>query len=387
MGFGGKSPICPTPPPKPSSGPITLDVLQGEWHAGNGSQITISGTLVYLNGLPLEQHKIELYEDGTVCGVGRLWQLDNWTDNGSIQFYAGSDRGEFDPKVVWMRKDAGDVGWAERMRLLGYAGTAADPLNRGVEGCIPGTLAQDMPSKEDVSEGVEILQTLLGQWREPVLQLVRSCHVVPDFTNRDGTSLGVEHVHYVANSFREHGFRKRQGTVGHDIPVVVREPPGSVSHQDALRAWKEKVAEEEGFPPVRIRSDEEMFTSLGNGHFFQALNLYACKCKEINAEGQYIVWPDPNFSEAISLGVPSIVLIHDTPRPVRAKIAKLLNTKREFLWTLGDDGNVDLSIKPKENQAYCKQFECMSKHLDAVQVNSLVRSHSRKGQNSKRIQG
>ena len=26
----------------------------------------------------------------------------------------------------------------------------------------------------------------------------------------------------------------------------------------------------QGFPPVRVQDDEEIFTSLGNGHFFQA---------------------------------------------------------------------------------------------------------------------
>ena len=35
------------------------------------------------------------------------------------------------------------------------------------------------------------------------------------------TGLSVEHVHYLATSFKEKGFQKRQGNEGHDIPVLV----------------------------------------------------------------------------------------------------------------------------------------------------------------------
>lgn len=237
---------------------------------------------------------------------------------------------------------------------------------------MPGTLDQKKEKASNDAEGVEILQTLIAQWREPGLHLVRPRQVVPDLTNRDGTGVGVELVHFVALSMREKGFKKRRGTEGHDIPVVTREPPHSAFHGEALTAWREKVAEDEGFPPVRIDSEQEMFTSLGNGHFFQALNLYDCGCFAINDKGEYSVGKDVDLAEAISTGVPSIVLIPTTPRPVRAKISELLNTKREFLWTMHDDGTVDMSAQ--ESTAHVTQFECMSKYLDSQQVNSLVRT-------------
>merc|ERR1712066_1229590 len=79
------------------------------------------------------------------------------------------------------------------------------------------------------------------------------------------------------------------------------------------------------------------------------------------------------------------VLRHETPRPVRAKIADLLNSKRDFMWTLGEDGNVDVS-KAEENTGYCSQFEWLSKGMDASQVNCLVRTHLGI-RDSKRIQG
>jgi hypothetical protein len=280
---------------------------------------------------------------------------------------------------TWSRKNvgAGDP-WQEKMRLLGYAGTAADPLGRGVEGCMPGTMGIEPPatSSQKDRDDVALLQALIVQWREPTLSKVRSCKVVPDCTNRAQTGLGVELVHYVATSMSEKGFKKRRGKDGHDIPVVVREPPSSETHGEALANWRAITSEEEGFPPMRMGENEEIFTSLGNGHFFQALNLFACRREAINDAGRrYTIGEDVLLSEAISEGVPSIVLRHETPRAVRAKIAELLNSKRDFVWTLGDDGQVDMSKSASENSGYCSQFEWLSKGMDAYQVNCLVRSH------------
>jgi len=386
-GFGGKAPICPPPAQQRSSGLITLEVLQGQWLSGNGTQISVVGTAVYMNGVPLRDQRVELHEDGTIRGIGQRLQVDGWTEGGGVQFRANSAGGqnmEFAPKEVWTRDSAESRD--EKLRLLGYAGTAASfqAGTRGVEGCIPGTLCQLMPASKD-KEDVQLLQTLISQWREPVLCNVLSCEVVPDFINRENTGVGVELVHYIAISIRDKGFKKRQDRTGHDVPVVVREPPGTASHQEAIRTWKERVAEEEGFPPVRIREDQAMFTSLGNGHFFQALNLYACQCPGINESESYSIGDDKALHDAITIGVPSVVLKSATPRPVRAKIASLLNAKFEFRWTLRDDGTLDVS-EVQEDNAYTPQFDSMSKHLDAVVVNSLVRSHLGIKE-SKRIQG
>eukprot|EP00931_Biecheleriopsis_adriatica_P089186 TRINITY_DN63351_c0_g1_i1.p1 TRINITY_DN63351_c0_g1~~TRINITY_DN63351_c0_g1_i1.p1 ORF type:complete len:474 (+),score=51.95 TRINITY_DN63351_c0_g1_i1:1-1422(+) len=353
------------PEPKVSSGPITLEVLQGQWLSGNGTQVSVAGTAVYMNGVLLPGQGVELHEDGTVVRIGLRLQVEGWAEGGGIQFRAISSGGqymEFAPKEVWTRLESSQSRH-ERLRLLGYAGAAAshEAGTRGVEGCIPGTLCQWMPSSTDEG-GVELLQTLILQWREPEMRRVRSGKVVPDVINRDNTGIAVELVHYIAMSIRERGFKKRNERSGHDVPVVVYEPPGTDSHRESLEVWKERVAEEHGFPPVRINDDEDMFTSLGNGHFFQALNLYACQWPALDESGKYAVGHDEDLREAIALGVSSIVLKSDTPRPVRSKIAHLLNSKADFLWTFGDDGTVDVS-NVEERTAYTTQFERMSKHI------------------------
>ncbi|CAK0792220.1 unnamed protein product, partial [Prorocentrum cordatum] len=130
----------------------------------------------------------------------------------------------------------------------------------------------------------------------------------------------------------------------------------------------------------------ELFTSLGNGHFFQALNLFDCGCEAINDAGcRYTCGRDQLLTEAVAEGVPSLILRHETPRPVRAKIAALLNAKRDYHWTLSEDGSVDTSTM-EENTSYCSQFEWLSKGMDAHQVNCLVRTHLGI-RDSKRIQG
>lgn len=364
-GLGGKASTGPAPEPKVSSGPITLEVLQGQWLSGNGTQISITGMVVYMNGVLLRRHGVELREDGTVIGIGQLKQVEGWAECGGIQFRANSAGGqymEFAPKEVWTRQESLQSR-DERLRLLGYAGAAAshEAGTRGVEGCIPGTLCQWMPSSKDEG-GVELLQTLIVQWREPEMRKVHSSKVVPDIINRESTGIGVELVHYIATSIREKGFKKRQERSGHDIPVVVYEPPGTDSHREALEVWKERVTEEHGFPPVRINDDEDMFTSLGNGHFFQALNLYACQWPALNESGKYANVHDENLHDAIMQGVPSIVLKSTTPRPVRARIALLLNSTSDSLWTFGVDGNVDMS-SIEERTGYTAQFERMSKHI------------------------
>jgi hypothetical protein len=233
---------------------------------------------------------------------------------------------------------------------------------------------------------VSLLQALILQWREPQTDKVLSRNVVPDFTNRAQTGLGVELMHFIATSIAEKGFKKRVGMLGHDIPVVVRESVDSPLRGEALKVWQERVSEEEGFPPVRVNTDADMFMSLGNGHFYQALNLFDCEGRGINEDRIYRIGKDEALKEAINDGVPSIVLKQHTPRPVRSKIAALLNSKREFHWTLGEDGQVDVNVLPEEDRTYCSQFEWLSKGMDAEQVNCLVRTHLRIT-DSKRIMG
>jgi hypothetical protein len=377
--MGSKAPICPPQVIEPV-GPVTLDAIQGSWVGSSGSSISVSGTEVFINGLPLTQHRVQLDDDGVVVSIGTLWQLEKWGEGGSIEFRASSTRENMlcARSETWSKKSASGEEWQEKMKSLGYAGSSANPLARGVEGCLPGTLGAEMRDGYATSKDkrdTTLLCALLSQWREQELQAVRPRSVIPDFTNRSQTGLGVELVHFVASSIYDKGFKKRVGKKGHDIPVLVREVPGSYFHGEALRVWKERVGEEEGFPPVRADESQEIFTSLGNGHFFQALNCYDCGCKGINDGRTYTVRNDKLLKEALEDGVPSIILKHQTPKPVRAKIADLLNAKREFQWSLGEDGQVDLSQEMEEDTSQCSHFEWLSKGMDAEQVNCLVRTH------------
>jgi len=376
--MGSKAPICPPQARKQATGPITLSTLQGSWIASGGAKVTVLGTEVSMNGVLLKAHRVELNDDGLVVSIGKLWQLKGWTVDGTIDFRCSSTQDNMDSarSDCWSRAEgASRPELDEKMKLLGYAGSAANPLKRGVEGCLPGTTGAEMGSsqKKD-AEDVALLSALIAQWREIETCQVRSRVVVPDFTNRSQTGLGVELMHYVATSMKNKGFKKRSGKHGHDIPVLVREPVGSESRQEALQVWRKRVSEETGFPAVRVEDHDELFTSLGNGHFFQSLNLFDCEWPAINSEGRYTVGKDALLAEALRDGVISVILKHETPRPVRAKIAELLNSKRDFMWTLNEDGSVNTD-SASENTDYCSQFEWLSKGMDAEQVNCLVRTH------------
>eukprot|EP00971_Amphidinium_carterae_P327281 6458540-Amphidinium_carterae.1 len=136
--MGSKAPKCPAPPPKAVGGPVTMEVLQGAWIASGGAQVVISGTSVLLNGLPLQAHLVQLNNDGIVTSIGTLWQLQGWTDDGGLDFRCSSTREGMDcaKSEIWRRKDGtarNNAAEIERLRLLGYAGSAANPLARGVE--------------------------------------------------------------------------------------------------------------------------------------------------------------------------------------------------------------------------------------------------------------
>ena len=86
------------------------------------------------------------------------------------------------------------------------------------------TTEQEAASKD--KENVTLFPTLIVKWREQEATVnVRSRQVVLDFTDLAETGLGVESLHFAAFSMRDTGFQKRLGTKGHDIPVVVEQPP------------------------------------------------------------------------------------------------------------------------------------------------------------------
>ena len=118
---------------------------------------------------------------------------------------------------------------------------------------------------------LDALNKLIAKWREPGVHAIRPCDVVPDTTNRENTGLSVVHCHYLATLMESEGFHKRDGQRGHDIPVLVKESAQSELGSESLQRWRE-ASSVEGFAscPVSDAASTVFYTSLGNGHFFQA---------------------------------------------------------------------------------------------------------------------
>lgn len=379
-----QEPEEPKEPAKPApTTPITVETLQGNWVSSNGAKISVSGTEVSLNGLLMKAHPIIAREDGSVASVGKLWQCRGWLEDEKIEFKEAPSPEcmEYARSIIWSQATETRMkDWDAKMKGLGYTGSSRDPLNRGIEGCCPGTCdakakLTDNDADKDRAE-LELLNKLISQYREPGMQVVPPRSVIPDFSNRGHTGLSVEHVHYLATSFKTKGFQKRVGNKGHDIPVLVREPASSDLGRRSIENWRGKLKEEDGFPPKehyeRLFAQPELFTSLGNGHFNQALNMFGNECKSIYGKEVYTIGNDAALDEAVNQGVSSIVLKADIPLRERETISRLLNSKREFKWNVNADGSLNI-LDAEEDTSKCTQFEALSKVLDSVELNCLVR--------------
>jgi hypothetical protein len=357
--------------------------MQGQWVNSIGAKITVEGTKVALNGMVMPMAPVNLRDDGTVASIGKIWQCKGWLPDDCIEFKEAPsvEVMEFARSVTWtpVRADTMEA-WQKHMNNLGYAGSSSDVLHRGVEGCAPGTCdAKAQIVKDDKDRDrkeLELLNKLISEYREPQISRVAPRKVVPDYSNRGHTGLSIEHVHYLAKSFREKGFIKRTGNEGHDIPVLVRESTSSDLGQRSIANWRAKLQDEPGFPPKDhyevLFKAQEMFTSLGNGHFNQALNLYFTKSPDIYGTSSYVIGNDDALKEAVYSGVDSVVLSSKIPLREREIISRLLNSKREFKWNVNADGSLNI-LDAAEDTSQCKQFEAMSKVLDAVELNCLVR--------------
>lgn len=372
-------------PPKPApTTPIVVDTLQGEWVNSMGAKIKVVGTEVSLNGLVMKMHPVKVDEDGLVVSIGRIWQLKGWQEDDKIEFKEAPSREvmEFARSVIWTRATEQRMAeWTEQMSGLGYAGSASNPMSRGIEGCCPGTCdAKAKIAVEDKDRDraeLKLLNQLISDHRLPGMQKVPPRKVIPDFSNRGHTGLSVEHVHYLATSFKEKGFQKRVGNSGHDIPVLVKQPVDSALGRQSIENWRSKLADETGFPPKehyeRLFTKDVLYTSLGNGHFNQALNLFFAESPSIYSDQKYIIGTDEALKEAVFQGVDALVLGSEIELRDRETISRLLNSKREFKWNVNPDGSLAI-LDAAEDTSTCKQFEALSKVLDAVELNCLVRA-------------
>lgn len=358
-------------------------MLQGDWVNSIGAKIHVDGTKVSLNGMVMPMAPVNVREDGTVASIGKIWQCKGWLEDDCIEFKEAPsvEVMEFARSVTWTPVTADSLeAWQTHMNNLGYKGSSSDVLNRGVEGCCPGTCDAKARIIEDDADRdkkeLELLNRLIEEYREPQMSRVPPRLVIPDFSNRGHTGLSIEHVHYLAKSFKEKGFLKRKDNQGHDIPVLVREQSTSDLGQKSIGNWRAKLDDEPGFPPrehyERLFKKQEIFTSLGNGHFNQALNLFFTESPSIYGDSKYEIGNDHNLKEAIYSGVDSLVLKSSIALRDRETISKLLNSKREFKWNVNPDGSLNI-LDAAEDTSTCKQFEAMSKVLDACELNTLVR--------------
>lgn len=239
---------------------------------------------------------------------------------------------------------------------------------------VKGFRTRVVPTKE-----VKELKRLIEQWREPGMMKVKSCDVVPDSSNRNHTGLSIDHVHFIASNILKNGFRSRTKDVKtrrkiqpHDIPVLVKGSKASSIAVDSLAYWKKNVKDEPRFPYVTVDENGSWFTSLGNGHFTQALNLFRQKTVSKFTGRRFVAPPtDHALIDALENGISSIILKIDTPIEVRRRIATLLNDTHSYKWTVDSTGTMDISPENCYLERFT-QFEAQIKNADSEALSALV---------------
>ena len=236
----------------------------------------------------------------------------------------------------------------------------------------------DLGMSED--DKIDLMNSLIARWRLPGLMRIRPRDVIPDTTNRENTGLSPVHVHYIACQMEANGFQPRGSgpNGGHELPILIAENSRSRYGAESCSKWGVSVAEHAELPRVPAMlalgeaartqalaqasaagqspgsllflddEDEqppfadgrgEFYTSLGNGHFFQALNLigtrHACMFKVTGAteapERRYTSGEDARLRSAIEDGVECLVLRNEISEKERKFVSKMLNSAFEYL--------------------------------------------------------
>jgi hypothetical protein len=250
---------------------------------------------------------------------------------------------------------------------------------------------------EDLNEAqrLDALNRIVAEWREPGLVRVLPARVIPDTTNRDGTGLSLMHLHNIASSMVLDGFTPRNHAtgLGHDLPLVVRERTGTASTlgDSSLEKWSRAQAAHTDYPqtqPWASAAGEEFFCSLGNGHFFQALNLVGtgARCKffsEPPVAGDPRQWPEAYSATAnaplhmaVTEGVEAVVLKPDMPKAARKFVSQMLNAAFEYVWLVDADGSV--RVDHQQQFRSFTSYDGMVKHADAWQLDEIVELHMRR---------
>lgn len=245
-------------------------------------------------------------------------------------------------------------------------------------------LGSQFAGMDEAARVVE-LNRLIAAYREPDFALVPPARVVPDTTNREYTGISVMHLHYIASSMQEQGFTPRDNATGagHDLPVVVRETTGAASQLgvESLSKWRSSQEGNAEYPPPQPwgdgRAGEEYYCSLGNGHFFQALNLFgAGRPRKFSAAGgaaRYEACADAALQHAVGRGVPCIVLRSEMPLPERKFVSMMHNSTFEFRWVEGADGEVHVEHGDGAEFRHFSGFDGLVKHADSWELDEIIR--------------
>ena len=174
----------------------------------------------------------------------------------------------------------------------------------------------------------------------------------------------------------------------------------------------------ESAPLAHVNSQEAcFFCSLGNGHFFQALNLFGSRhpkmfdsavdvdesavaaAKEAASRGviadrqdatpdttgpaaasagggppaerpRYSAAGDAVLREALDIGVEALVLRADMPKAERKFVSLMLNSTFEYRWTVGSDGAV--RVDGSDEFRRFTSFDGLVKHADSFQLDEIV---------------
>ena len=263
------------------------------------------------------------------------------------------------------------------------------------------------------------MNDLITRWRLPGLVRVQPSQVIPDTTNRENTGLSTVHVHYIACKMESDGFQPRGTPNGHDLPIVVQENCESALGLESLMRWQAALVESKGvlasrLPPytppasAAYASDAStaaaalsaasasvassassastsspyppFFTSLGNGHFFQALNLFGarhrCLFAEDGEDRRYRTDQDPLLRVAVERGVECVVLGPGMTHADRKFVSQMLNSAFEYQMVVerGAEGRVviDRSVRKGKEPT---MFEAMTKNADSYELGALVTQH------------
>jgi hypothetical protein len=149
--------------------------------------------------------------------------------------------------------------------------------------------------------------------------------------------------------------------------------------REGLDKWRDR-SQLRGFPRCELDEAENVFyLSLGNGHFFQALNLFRASTPSV-LPGTPPVWilpPGPStLRRAVEDGVPSVVLRREMPLKDRHELSALLNSTHRRKWEVNRFGVCyamppNVAVKPS-------MFEAISKVCDADMLGQIVREKSAK---------